>query len=262
MLSTCGSVQAFDCSPWMDEPWHVSVNADLGVEFYPNVAGGYNPPGYDSINALALFGAKVPLLKEWELAVEFLLERTSRYNFNFQNAALQVRKLFFNDIAGDMVSLDVSGSIRIMPDWWTKDVSIPYHNIANFEIATSIGKEFCRNDNWFLRVFAWVAFGQANKGVPWFRTNATLITQITKDFLLSLECIGYFGLGNEYTVNVDNFASYANIHHESIDAAITFAYASPTMGTFTFLYDRRFYAVAFPEELNRFEIRWNYPLGI
>lgn len=240
----------------------MSVNADIGVEFYSNVAGGYNPPGYDSVNALLWGGASVPFFKDWEFAGEVLFERTDRYDFNFQNVALRVRKVLFNDIAGDILSWDVSGSVLVMPGWWTNDVSVPYHNIGNFEVATSVGKEFSREEDWFLRVFAWVAFGQANKGVPWFRTNATLISQVAKGFFLSMECLGYFGLGNQYTVNVNDFDSYANIHHQSIDFAITFAYESITMGKFTFLYDRRFYAVAFPEDLNRFEIRWDLPLGI
>jgi len=255
------TLKALEISPWFYPPWEFHVGAEVKGNFFPNVNRGFNPIDYSSNNILAGAYVLVPFSDNWEVEAELQFERTSKTPFDFQSVALQVRNQILNDVASDWVSFSVGLNARYVPDKWLVDVAIPYHNLANFELNASLGKEFTSNFRWVYRTFVYFAVGQANRGYPWLRGSIDLCRKVHNKSIFTLFSRGYFGLGNQEGVNVDNFKSYARIKHQSVDVGLEYTYLFDIWGSLTLEYAYRVYARSFPERVNFFKVAYDIPFG-
>lgn len=247
--------------PWFYEPYEFHAGGSIEGSFFSNVQNGINPIGYHSNNLLLEGYALAPISENWEIEAEVQFERTSKTSFNFLSVALQARTQLLNDIAYDWVSFAVGINARFVPDIWLKDVAIPYHNLFDFEVIGSLGKEFAENFKWKYRTYLYLAVGQANKGYPWFRGGLEFAWKVLCKSILNPFVKGYFGVGNQTLVNVDCFRSYASIRHQSIDIGLAYIYLFDIWGSLTFEYSYRVFARSFPERLNVFKLTYDIPFG-
>ncbi len=254
--------QALRKEPWLYSPWDIRVNVGLDFDFFSTVADGFNPIDYNSNNTGLLLGIVLPVSPVWEFEGEMVFESTSKNNFGFENIALQARRGLLSDTEGDVVSLDVGANVRFLPFYWTEDVAIPYHYTVNFELFGSIGKEYAKEADWLFRTFGFLGIGQAIKGYPWIRALFDIKAKVAKQFLFGVVVDSYFGTGSQTAVNVNQFHSYSNIGHQSVDVGFTFAYQFEIWGKLSFEFDHRFYARAFPDQWNNFLLKYELPIGI
>lgn len=247
--------------PWFYSPYELHIGAALEGSWFSTVNHGFNPIDYHSNNIQLQGYLIVPFAPMWEAELELELERTSKRSFGFESLALEVRNQLLNDITGDWFSLDVAGNIRFVPTSRLKDVAVPYHNLVNFEIAAALGREFDSQGDWFARGFLFAALGQANRGFPWIRSTFEVEAKVLKQSIFRGFIYGYFGLGNRVGVNVNQFHSYANIAHRSIDVGASYSYIFDIWGKMTLQYSYRPYARSFPERLQAVKLAYDLPFS-
>lgn len=199
-LATISTVKALEKEPWLYPPFEFHTGVDFDLSYYSNVNNGFNPLGYHSTNYDVKAHLIAPVSPVWDVELELELEQTRKYGFGFESVALQSRYQFLDDIQGDFVSLTGLFNIRVVPKQRLHDVTTPYHNLGNFELGFSVGKEFTKQFNWFLRTFLNGAIGQANKGYPWIRFMYKMEWKAVDCFVIAPFASGYFGLGDRKSV--------------------------------------------------------------
>lgn len=257
-LSALHSLQTI---PWFYPPYEFHAGGSIEGSFFSNVNNGINPIGYHSTNLLLEAYLLAPVSDVWEIEAEVEFERTSKTSFNFESVALQVRRQLLDDISYDWVSLAVGLNARYVQNIWLKDVAIPYHNLFNFELIGSLGKECAENFRWKYRTYLYLAVGQANKGYPWIRGGVEFARKILNKSILNAFIKGYFGLGNQTIVNVNDFKSYAQIRHKSLDLGLDYTYLFDIWGSLTLEYSYRVYARSFPAYVNILKLTYDLPFG-
>jgi hypothetical protein len=253
--------QALEEKPWFYSPYNFHFKTLFDVSFFTNVNNGYNPIGYNSTIYEATFGLVAPVSPTVEAEIEAQFEKTSKLYFGFESAALQIRRLIFNDIAMDPVSFDVGFNIRGVPMYRLRDVAVPYHDIWNFEFNASLGKEFTREEDWLWRTFLFAAVGQANRGYPWVKANFDLRAKAFKEYIVAMFVRSYFGLGNKTAININDFYGWGMYRHQSIDAGVSFTFLLGPKGELNLSYQHRFYARTYPEDFNYFLISYDLPFS-
>ena len=261
LLLAMTPLAALEEQPWFYPPFNFHAKGAFDGSFFTSVNNGYNPIDYHSTIFQGVLGLLAPISPKWDAEIELELESTSKLNFGFESAALQVRRLFLNDILEDIVSLDVGVNIRAVPRYRLQDVAVPYHDLWNFELSSALGKEFTKDDEWLWRTFILAAIGQANRGYPWLKANFDIRAKAFKDYMFSAFLKSYFGLGNKTLINVNDFDGYAFYQHQSIDVGATFTVLFTAMGSLTLSYTHRFYAKTYPEDFNSFRLTYDLPFS-
>lgn len=260
-LGMAVQVYALEEQPWFHPPLNFHGKGAVDGSFFTNVNNGYNPIDYHSTNIQVIAGLLAPVSPRWDAEIEIELESTSKYNFGFESAAFQIRRLFLNDIVEDFVSFDVGVNIRAVPQQRLHDVAVPYHDLWNFELTSALGKEFTQEDEWLWRTFVSAALGQANRGYPWVKANFDIRAKAFKDYMFTAFLRSYFGLGNRTLINVRDFDGYAFYRHQSIDVGATFTIFFTGRGSLTLSYLHRFLARTFPEDYNSFRLTYDLPFS-
>lgn len=248
--------------PWFYPPYQFHVGTNINPNFFSDVQNGFNPIGYHSNNFDWVLYAIIPFTETFDFQMEVNFKKTSQKSFNFQTVVAQLRKQLLSDVRGDWFSLFWGFNYRYVERDWLFDVASPFHNISNFEVVGAIGKEFTKEFDWYCRTFLWGAVGQANTGYPWGRYDLALDFKAYKNYIFTAGSEGYFGLGPDRFVNVDEFDSWARIKHSSVDVYGEFAYKSDIWGKLSFRYVYRPWARSFPEWFNAFIISYDYPFSL
>lgn len=251
-------VAALEKGPWLREPWYFCAGTDLGYSYFTNVNQGYNPERYHSNNVLFDLFAILPFFPLWEGEVEIEFWQTSKRSFGWESLAGQLRYAFWDELSGDPCSFTIGGVIRGLPASRLRDVATPYHNLWNFELTGAVGKEASRGGEWIVHTYLFGAIGQANKGSPWVRALFDLRGKVFSCFELGGFIAGYFGLGRETLVDVNNFQSYARIAHRNLDVGGEVALDFATYGRVSFEYAARVYARSFPANYESFIGRYEF----
>lgn len=254
-------MNALEEQPWFYPPFNFHAKGDFDGSFFTNVNNGFNPIDYHSTNMQATVGLLAPISPSYDAEIEAQFESTSARNFGLESAAFQVRRLLLNDIIGDFVSLDTGINIRGVPKSRLRDVAVPYHDLWNFELIASLGKEFAKEDDWSWRTFVTGAVGQANRGYPWLKANFDIRAKAFKDYIFSAFLKSYFGLGPRTLIDVHHFNGYGMYRHQSVDIGATFTILFSVKGSLTLSYAHRFFAKTFPEDYNSFRLTYDLPFS-
>ena len=260
-LVVVSTLYALEEEPWFHPPLNFHAKTALDGSFFTGVNNGINPFDYHSTNIEVIAGLLAPLTPKWDAEIEVELEGTTMTNFGFESLALQIRRLFLNDIVENFMSLDMGANIRAVPQKMLFDVAIPYHSIWNFELTAALGKEFANRDDWLWRTFISGAVGQANRGYPWLKANFDIKAKAFKYYIFSAFLRSYFGLGNRTLINVHNFSGYAFYKHQNVDVGATFTILFSAYGSLNLSYTHRFYAKTYPEDYNAFRITYDLPFS-
>jgi len=253
---------ALEEDPWFSQLCEFVFRADYNYQFYSKIDHGSR--SLDGTRHVHVVGGELELTipETWNWQVELEFADTKPESFGYRSFALQVRKLWWDDVCGDPVSVATGFVYRDASSRLLKAQSTPYHARANFELNTAIGKEWDYSCYWAFRVYALGAIGQANKGAPWLRGDLVLSANYLDCHQWRLYAKSYFGLGSKETVSIDHFNGWANIHHQSVDVGGSYRFLMGMYGSFRFDYFHRVYAHSYPEHLNSFIVTYEIPSSV
>jgi len=252
---------ALEEAPWFGNVFEFNFQANYEYNFFNKVESGR--PQLHHTYHTNVFGAALDLTApdtwNWEVEVEFA--NTTNVSTGYRSAAIQVRKLWLDDVACDPVSFATGFVYRDASTHLRKALSTPYHARANFELNAAIGKEWSRCYYWFFRTYVLAAIGQGTKGSPWLRGDLYLWWNVEDRHQFYLYGRSYFGLGGRKDVPVDHFRGWSHIGHQSIDLGISYRYFFQCYGNLRFDYLYRVYARSYPERVNFFQFTYELPFS-
>ncbi|NDD57710.1 MAG: hypothetical protein EBZ47_00440 [Chlamydiae bacterium] len=262
LFSANVSLEALDQVPWYGEVY--AFRSDIGFlySYFHKVNGAIPNQPYPSNNYVPFVGAGFTLSQDWDLDLDFEMARTPRQNFSPRSLGLQARYRFFNDIAGDFITLVSGINVRGVTPKSVRDISSPYASYLNFELTTSVGKEKSLNETWTMRGFFGGALGMATQGYPWARFYSSFELNSGDVHRGGFLCDGYFGLGGKQYVPVDHFKGWGHIQHDSVDVGVFYRYRLNLWGTFMLSYSCRVFAHNFPEYEQRGILRYEIPFSL
>ncbi|WP_194847906.1 hypothetical protein [Candidatus Neptunochlamydia vexilliferae] len=253
---------AFVIDPWMTTVGELQFRPAYSYRYYPSVDQGFNPSSYNSHDHFIDLNLGVQFWPGWEVQLETDFLSTRKLNWGVRRVGGQLRYQVFNDVAGDPISLILGGQAFYVPTRTLRDVSSPYHAQGNFELGLAAGKEIDQTYNWVWRFWGFFGAGVANRGSPWLRPLLAIETKIAQHYKFKLFSEGYFGLGNQSRLNIDNFKGYARIEHRSVDLGLNYTYLFKIWGELGVQYAYRIYAYAFPRHAQTVRVEYRLPFSV
>jgi hypothetical protein len=247
--------------PWLGDAYAFRGRAQYGYGHYSNVKDA-KVPLKSASNDQLLAGAFGWCLEKWdvETAAEFV--HTPRQPWGYRAAAVQVRRLFLDDVACDPVSFMMGCIAQNTNSRSLKDVSCPYHANFNLEFNGAVGKEWCLPSGLFLRSFAFFGIGTGNRGYPWARAKLSIQGRVRDHHQGELFALGYFGFGHKQRVNTDHFYGWAKFGHESLDIGLSYRYFFDCWGDLALDLTCRPFTRVFPEELFAIFLTYTLPFSL
>ncbi len=248
-LFLSSTVLGLDTKPWFGNAWELEGQGAFTYSRYPKVDQALVPLAHPSNDQLLAFnlGLSTNSSSSFDGEVEFT--NTPRLPWSTRSVAVQWRKLFWDDVLGDFLSVATGTVVRFVPTRALTDVSTPYHSNCNFEVNLAIGKEWACEAMWRYRMSGYFGLGMANRGFPW--TRLRLFWEKNREDQQQIQLFGdaYFGFGPKREVNIKHFHGYAQIHHQSVDLGISYRYLWPIWGSISLEGGYRILAHSFPEHL-------------
>jgi hypothetical protein len=256
------SLFALNIEPWFCNVYEFTFSPYFTYSRYRDVQNGHPQLKSPSNDYVVGCDIAVPPAPQWEVDADVEFADTPRQSMGLRSSGLQIRYLWLDDVLGDAVSLTTGVSARGVSKHSLHDVSSPYHSQANFELTTSIGREWDRGFQWRFRTYGFGAAGMGNRGYPWARAIAVVEGNQHNTHRLSLFAEGYMGFGPHKRVRTNHFDGYASIQHRNFDMGIQYTYVTEIWGRITLAYTRRLYARSFPENVNFFTIGYMLPFSL
>ena len=253
---------ALEVQPWFGNVYEFHFLGSFAYSFFDRVQNGIPQLSSTFYSRVGYLGLDFSPAPEWSLDGDLQLADTTQESPNFRSLALQGRYLWYDDIAGDAVSLSTGLSSRFTNTASLHDVSCPYHSNLDFEINASLGKEFDLNDTCRFRTWAFAAIGHGIKGSPWVKAIAALECNLNDQHKFALYAEGINGYGRHTHVLVDHFDGYAKIRQKSIDIAFRYGYRIGVWGTLRAEYTRRVLAKSCPQVVNCFIFSYLLPFSL
>jgi hypothetical protein len=252
----------FKKDPWVEQFLQFRFEPSFLYRKYPFVQGAINPSTYSSNDRFTQIdmGCVVLPNSDLELLIEFA--DTSKQRLGTQSVGGQIAYQLLDDYVGNILSYTPSVNIRFVSSRSLQDPSCMYHYSWNFEIGQAIGKEWSFKDIWLFKPYLFLGVGQANKGSPWLTAYINLEGSYKQKHFFALICDGYFGFGKNHFVDIDAFAGYANVYHQSIDVGLKYKCCiSQVYGSISLAYYYRSFAKNFPSNANSFEFIYSLPFS-
>lgn len=256
ILSTL-SLWAIRSDPWIPPPYEMNAKANYAYSYFPLVSNAVNPTTYHSFFNELLVGLEGSLSANWFCELDLEFNNSRKVDFNLLSVAPCVKYQMLNDLAGDPIALLVGTYFRYVPYNRLVDVAMSYNGEYNFDFLFSVGKEFDKKDKLAGKLYALFDVGVATKGMPWILGDVVGEAIFLEQHFFVMGTDGYFGFGEQNTVNVDDFSGYANINHNSLEIKAGYKYKFKVWGEAGFLYKRRVIAVAYPAERDYFGVSYN-----
>jgi len=253
---------AFEVDPWFSPIAELQFRPSYSYRFYPSVDQAVNPSHYSSHDHILDLNLGVSFLPHWDAQLELDFSNTRKVSWGAQRAGLQLRYLWLDDVAGDIVSLTTGLVYFYVPTRNMRDVSSPYHATSNFELGIAAGKEIDKIYDWIFRFYGFVGVGIANRGSPWVRPLLSFESKFKKKHKVQLFSEGYFGLAHRQKVNINRFSGYGKIHHQSVDIGANYNYHFDIWGSITLQYSYRIFAKAFPRHASTFTLKYTLPFSV
>lgn len=253
---------ALEQKPWYPDLLEFNFLARYNYNFFDRVDHGVPQLESTYHTHVLSAGLEVTAPETWNYQLELELADSSTVSFAYRSFAIQVRKLWLDDITCDPVSLSTGLVYRDASTKMRKALSTPYHGRANFELHTSIGREWHKGCFWTFRTYGIVAIGQATSGKPWLRGDLFLWWNAEDVHQFRLYAESYWGLGSRTTVPTIDFTGWGEIAHQSIDLGGSYRYKFGCYGSLQFDYKHRVYAHSYPEHVNFFLFTFKFPFSI
>lgn len=258
LISLC----ATDLKPWPTPTLLFLPHADYTAQYYRAIGTGCGSRTDSSFNHFLNVGVEVGALDLFSLEVECLLARTHVQTAGVDSLRLTGRYFWLNGIPDDSMSAAVGVTFIPVFHHAYLDPGSFHHNRFETEAHLSFGKEQACDQFWSSRWWNVLAIGIADRGSPWIRTESAWERNYHDCAQWRLFVNTLWGLGrHEFPCCVQNFNSYAGIHHQSIDIGTGYTYYWNTCAYFKVDYAYRLYAKNYPQRANTLTLSFIYPFG-
>ncbi len=197
---------------------------------------------------------------------ELLLVNTRKQGFALDGLKMTGRYLFWDDVAGDPLSVSLGGTLGITSNSSVKDLSLMHHGQLEAEAHLAIGKELSYDQFWSTRAFAVVAYGVSEEGSPWMKWHANIEKNFRDKCSFRLFAKSHNGLGNKKLDLSEPFRGYGSIQHQSIDLGalchIEMKWDGMRLGVLSVEYSYRTHARNCPENVHAFAVTFLSPFGL
>ncbi len=245
--------------PWYGDMCEFHFRPQYTYEFFRKIDRALPQLTKNQYNNVLQFDLDFTFPDTWNWEMELEFADTTPVSWGYRSFALQIRKLWLDDVACDPISLSTGLVYRDAGGRMRKAPITPYHSRANFEFHTSIGKEWSSGPYWYFRSYAVGAIGQGTSGSPWLRGDLFFWLNIHDCHQFRIYGKSYWGLGSKTTVPTHPFPGWSEIGHQSIDLGASYRYTFGVWFDLQFDYLYRVHARSFPEKVNTFLFTLNYP---
>lgn len=257
-------------APWFGDLYQFKAGA---TTFYEHAGGVHNRKGRENpsfsrkgviIDLETFYSSAFSETPKpaWNFQFEQEIDLGRKQKTAFSSTAVSARKLLFDDVYGDVVSLAVGGNMRFAPRAALVDPLIPYHGIVNAEANFSVGKEFSQYNTWVGRAHFFGSLGMCERGSFWSKTHLYVEANGRDQFQFALFLKGYFGLGGKEKVNLSNFKGWSHIAHRSVDGGILAKYHLREYGHLECELALRMYSKSYTESFKRLSLRYVLPFSV
>lgn len=248
---------AIKSDPWIPPLYEFNAEAGYAFSYFPSVNGAVNPDSYESfVNTLDL-GINGAFTTNIFCEIDLEFDSSKKVGFNLLSLAPCVKYQLLNDLTGDGVALLVGTYFRYVPGNRLVDVATPYAGSYNFDFLMSVGKEFDANEKMVGRTYALFDVGIATVGAPWIFVDVMGEAVFLQHNLLRIGIDGYYGFGNENSVDISEFYGWGKIDHNSMNVKVGYSYKFSVWGEIALLYQRRVVAVNYPSNLDFYGLSYN-----
>lgn len=262
LLSLTLPAFSLETKPWFGEVYEFSFDTAFTYGRYRFVENALKQPSSPTNTYLLSLDLGFTGSETWDLQCETELARTPRQPFGWRSVALQGRYRWFDDVAGDPVSVVTGMNLRAVSPHSVRDVSSPYASYLNLEFTASLGKEWSRRGIWTLHTYGFASVGMANQGAAWTSEMLVATWNFSNTHRLTLLGLGYFGFGRREKVNIEDFHGWGKTSHQSIDVSLGYGYHLPLWGTLELFYAYRVFARNFPERLHSITLAYHLPFSL
>lgn len=254
-------MEAIQIEPWLGDVYQFQFLATYGYSHYPNVQNASVPLKKASNDQLLAGSLEWVFGECWDGEMEAEFVNTPRQPWGYRSSAIQLRYLWLNDIQCDPISLLTGLVIRNVNSRSLKDVSSPYHANMDFEINTSLGREWCTRRELLLRLFGFFGVGLGNRGSPWIKGQLAFQGDLLNRHQGQLFALGYFGFGSKTRVDTEHFWGWAKYRHQSIDLGASYRYLLDYWGSISLDFSYRPFARTFPKQLFALYLTYTLPFS-
>jgi hypothetical protein len=254
--------------PWLGNFGELEWRSDMRFQTYHHLLEGDKARPYASDDLFLETGLGTTIFN-FGLEVEAIGANTRRQS-GIDQIKATIRYNWFNDVAGDPLSLMTGFSFDQCSVDALHDPSSFHHGRAEAECFVSMGKEFAYDfyDDllydaaWSSRVWAMGAIGASpDKGSPWCRATLAYEKRFLQKHQLKLFVNGLYGYGGR-NLDLDDFHGYGPLRHESVNVGFRYSYLIDLFGTASLEYSNRVYARNFPANVSQIMLQVLYPFGL
>lgn len=249
-------------APWLGDVYEFQLYTDFYYSQYSKINHAIEQPSFAYNNYVTEASIAMTPTPNLDVELEVNLARTPHQTYGFRSVALQVRCLLWDDIAGDLMSVNVGLNTRAVTGRAVEDVSSPYASYWNGEAAVSVGKEFTKDADWKTRGYAFGTVGLANHGSFWNRYKLAFESRFFDSHALEAFSTGYFGYGSQENVDIEHFKGWGFIRHRSIDVGGRYSYLFDFWGTLSVSYACRVWAHSYPEREQTIQLSYHLPFSL
>ena len=239
---------ATNYAPWFGNVWEV----EWGPRYIhyqgkkidsPN--GDFNSSGFKNIfaNSLAL-----TVWPRWNLEAELILNNSNDIDFAYEASFITGRYQWLDDLTGDPVSLTTGVTANFPGNRFMHDFHDFYVGDYNIELHLALGKElpYCSLETWKGRVWAYGAYGFANRGSCWARAIGAIDWRFIPCTYLRVFSDFLYGFGSDNLISKQDFTGYASVGYRSVDIGAKAGYHLTPYGTLALVGSYNLYARNFP----------------
>lgn len=240
------SLFAFEVKPWFSPLAELHLSSSYSYRYT-------HARPHSSFDHLFDFNIGASFLPNWDGQVEIRFSKSQGKPFGMRLVGAQVRHLFLNDVAGDLVSLSAGGQFFYVPPHAINDPRFPYLAPYNIEAGLSLGKEIARIYGWIYRFYTFLGLGVDSRGHP--RLHPLLSGQ----FKYKHHHIFELFLDGDFISKrcKENRSSY-----QSVGIGGGYRYLFGIWGSFTLRYVHRLHAHLFQKHDATLTIEYRFPFSI
>ena len=258
MQSTRG--YSTEYQPWLGNICEFELRSSLLYQDYTWLSSNSHLKKHAS-NDFFLNVSLINTIPQVGFEIEAVTASTKKQNGDFDHLKATGRYVWYDDIAGDPVSLTGGLSLIYDSPKALRDVSSFHHGRGEGEFFLSLGKENPEETIWRSRWWGMAGIGIADRGSSWLRFQLSYEARLGQENEIKLFLHSLFGCGHK-KLRVNHFRGYGDIEHHSIDVGVRYTRLLQFFGNASLEYSYRLYARNYPVYTHQVMAQILYTFGI
>lgn len=256
-------LSALPVTPWFSPIWEIETETYYLFSHSHQVESPKGSFAHLFNDHEFAFSLGATITPNWNLESEIGVVKMINENLLFEMLELRARRLWLDDVYGDLVTLTTHLSLSFTQKKILEELPFPYHGIVNGEFQVGLGKECLSKHSffWRWRIYSLLAIGIAEQGCPWFHA----VGGFDKAFscsILSFVCEYLQGFGNQDLISYEPFPGYALVAHKSLYFYTKYSYALGVLGHINIVGFFNVFSRNFPEKVIGAGITLEIPFGL